>query len=203
MKRTAERRYHHGGLREALLLAAEQELSEKGIEGFTLRGVAKRAGVSHAAPAHHFRDTNDLLTALATVAARRFHETMKEHQAKAAKDARSQFIASGEGYVAFALENPTLFELMFGSRRPDFEAEDFRRQAGDSFGILVSGVAALRGSNPLDTNTGRTDILAAWSIVHGLAKLMIANRLAFAKSDLDSDLNGTIRRVIERVVPSE
>jgi AcrR family transcriptional regulator len=203
MADTAERRYHHGGLREALLKAAEQELSEKGIEGFTLRGVAKRAGVSHAAPAHHFRDTSDMLTALATVAARRFYETMRAHQAEAASDARSQFIASGQGYVAFAMENPTLFELMFGSRRPDFEAEDFRRQAGDSFGILVSGIASLRGGNPMESAAGRTDILAAWSIVHGLAKLLIANRLAFAKADLDTDLKGTVRRVIERVVPGD
>jgi AcrR family transcriptional regulator len=201
-KRRAKAPYHHGDLRGALLLAAEQELIERGIEGFTLRGVAKRAGVSHAAPAHHFRDTSDLLTALATVAAGRFHETMKARQAASPKDARSQFIASGQGYIAFALANSALFELMFGSKRPDFRSAEFARQAGDAFGILVSGVAALKGANPLASSSGRTDILAAWSLVHGLAKLMIADRLAFIQQDLDADLEATVLRAIERVVPT-
>ena len=62
---SARHAYHHGDLRKALLDAAEAELAEKGVEGFTLRGCAKRAGVSHAAPAHHFKDANALLTALA------------------------------------------------------------------------------------------------------------------------------------------
>src|SRR5262252_290185 len=57
--------YHHGNLRAALLEAAEAELEAQGIEAFSLRGVAKRAGVSHAAPAHHFGDANGLLTGLA------------------------------------------------------------------------------------------------------------------------------------------
>ena len=65
-------RYHHGDLRAALLEAGEAELAEHGVEGFSLRGVAKRAGVSHAAPAHHFRDANGLLTALAAEGFRRF-----------------------------------------------------------------------------------------------------------------------------------
>ena len=199
--RRAKAPYHHGDLREALLVAAEQELAERGIEGFTLRGVAKRAGVSHAAPAHHFRDTSDLLTALATVAAKRFYETMKARQDIAPKDPRSQFIASGQGYIAFALANPTLFDLMFGSRRPDFKSAEFMRQAGDAFGILVSGVAQLRGANPLQNASGRADVLAAWALVHGFAKLMIADRLTFAQQDFDADLEGTILSVIERVVP--
>ena len=61
----SERAYHHGDLRKALLEAGEEELSERGGENFSMRGVAKRAGVSHAAPAHHFRDKAGLLTALA------------------------------------------------------------------------------------------------------------------------------------------
>ncbi|MEO0497745.1 MAG: helix-turn-helix domain-containing protein, partial [Pseudomonadota bacterium] len=65
--RTKRGPYHHGDLREALLTAAEVELTDRGIEGLSLRGVAKRAGVSHAAPAHHFGDKAGLLTALTTI----------------------------------------------------------------------------------------------------------------------------------------
>ena len=199
--RRARSAYHHGDLREALLLAAEQELIEKGIEGFTLRGVAKRAGVSHAAPAHHFRDTSDLLTALAAVAAARFRDTMKRRQAKSPNDARSQFLASGQGYIEFALANPALFDLMFGSRRPDFASEEFTKPSSEAFMILADGVADLRGSNPLEDTEGRGDILTAWSLVHGLAKLLIAGRLRFLEGDLQADRDGTILRAIERVVP--
>src|SRR5688572_25193146 len=67
--------YHHGDLRAALISAAEEELVEKGVDGFTLRGCARRAGVSHAAPAHHFKDVRALFTALATIGLRRLAET--------------------------------------------------------------------------------------------------------------------------------
>ena len=63
--------YHHGDLRAALIAAAEEELAENGVDGFTLRGCARRAGVSHAAPAHHFKDVRALFTALATIGLRR------------------------------------------------------------------------------------------------------------------------------------
>ena len=64
-RRASKDRYHHGDLKMALLRAAEAELAENGIESFSLRAVAKRAGVSHGAPAHHFKDAKGLLTALA------------------------------------------------------------------------------------------------------------------------------------------
>src|SRR6478609_8578950 len=89
--------YHHGDLRKALLDAAEAELAEKGLEGFTLRGCAKRAGVSHAAPAHHFKDANALLTALAAVGHERFVAAMRKRQSEATGQ-RGRFVASGLGY---------------------------------------------------------------------------------------------------------
>lgn len=197
----AKASYHHGDLRQALLVAAEQELGEKGIEGFSLRGVAKRAGVSHAAPAHHFRDTSDLLTALAALGAQRFLQSMKERQAQAATDPRSQFIASGQGYVAFALANPALFDLMFGSKRPDITAEEFTKPSREAFMTLVDDVANLTGENPLETAAGRVRILAAWSLVHGLSKLLNAGRLGFVTKDVQDDLDGLVKRAIECVAP--
>lgn len=197
--RATTKRYHHGDLREALLRAGEQELIEKGFEGFTLRGVAKRANVSHAAPAHHFRDTQDLLTALAAIGIDRFYRSMTEAQARAAPDPRSQFIASGEGYVAYALANPALFDLMFGSKRPDFKDPDMIKASEKAFMILVDAIAAMTGENPLQTRDGRLSIMSAWSIVHGLANLVIANRWDWAKADLDADLFGTVRGVVEKI----
>jgi AcrR family transcriptional regulator len=195
----AARPYHHGDLRKALLEAAEAELAEKGVEGFTLRGVAKRAGVSHAAPAHHFKDTAALLTALATISSERLHQAMADRHARAAKDPRAQFIASGVGYVEFALANPALFKLMFGSERPDSSDEQLKKRAGAAFMLLVGDVRALIGHDPLTSEKGLLDIAAAWSLVHGIAHLLIADRIGFLRPMLERDFEGTITRLVERV----
>ncbi|MBS3650387.1 TetR/AcrR family transcriptional regulator [Pseudaminobacter sp. 19-2017] len=196
-----KKRYHHGGLREALIEAAEQELAEKGIEGFTLRGVAKRAGVSHAAPAHHFRDTGELLTALAAVGAQRFLSGMTEREAAAGDDPRGRFVATGRAYIEFALANPALFELMFGSKRPDFDEPIYTTPASQSFRVLVDGIAALRGDDPLTSREGRAAVMSAWSLVHGFASLVIAGRVRFIREDFEADPTGTIERLIAPVVP--
>ena len=193
--------YHHGDLRAALLEAAEKELAERGIEGFTLRGVAKRAGVSHAAPAHHFRDTSDMLTALATIGMERFHRAMETTQAEPHANPRDRFIASGVTYVEFALANPTLFHLMFGSRRPDFESPGFVEHASAAFRNLVDGIASIRGGSPLEEPAGRLDIAAAWALVHGIATLMIARRLKFLAGDLAENRAETIRALVSRIAP--
>ena len=107
-----DRSYHHGDLRAALLAAAEVELTEKGVEAFSLRSVAKRAGVSHAAPAHHFGDARGLLTALAVEGFRRFLATQHRREALAAPDPRAQLVAAGLGYVDFALAYPAALGIV-------------------------------------------------------------------------------------------
>jgi len=193
--------YHHGDLREALLRAAEAELTEKGFEGFSLRSVAKRAGVSHAAPAHHFADTGALLTALATIAAERLTRSMVDRHARAEKTPRAQFIASGIGYVEFALANPALFKLMFGSERPKSDDARLMHHAGEAFTVLVEDIRAIVGSDPMESDQGKLDIAAAWCLVHGIANLLIANRLRFARPMFDDDFEGTLTSLIERVAP--
>ena len=114
----APRPYHHGDLRAALIAAAEAEIDAHGVESFSLRAVAKRAGVSHAAPAHHFGDANGLLTALAAEGFARFVETQRAHEAAAPPGQPDRLVAAGLGYIAFATGHPALFRLMFASRRP-------------------------------------------------------------------------------------
>ncbi|MCU0912422.1 MAG: TetR/AcrR family transcriptional regulator, partial [Rhodobacteraceae bacterium] len=100
-----QRPYHHGDLRAALLAAAEAELEARGIEAFSLRSVAKRAGVSHAAPAHHFGDAGGLLTALAAQGFRRFVANQAAHEDRAGADPAARLVESGLGYIAFAGAN--------------------------------------------------------------------------------------------------
>ena len=168
--------YHHGDLRAALLEAAEKVLEESGIEGFSLRAVAKRAGVSHAAPAHHFKDTAGLLTALAAIGYRKFLRTQDAHRAKTDQSPRALLVASGTGYVEFARTHPALFRLMFSSNRTDYDNEELSALSEQAFHNLLQAVTELRGSDPTEDPAAMIDAMAAWSIVHGLADLMNAGR---------------------------
>ena len=172
-------RYHHGDLRAALLRAAEDELTERGAEGFSLRGVARRVGVSHAAPAHHFADAGALLTALAAEGFRRFLATQRARQARAPADARAQLLAAGLGYVEFAAAHPALFRLMFASRRADYADADLAAAAGAAYDHLVAGVAAAHGGGAAPP----ADVLAAWAMAHGIADLANSGRLPLVAPD--------------------
>jgi AcrR family transcriptional regulator len=169
--------YHHGDLRAALLQVGEAELAARGIEGFSLRGVAKRAGVSHAAPAHHFGDVNGLLTALAAEGFRRFVAAQKARQKKAAADPASQLVAAGMGYIDFAMASPALFRLMFSSDRPDRTALELHAAASVAYRQLVDDVRGLRGNAPGQSDPAPTDVMRTWAMAHGLADLMNSNRL--------------------------
>lgn len=166
---TSDKPYHHGDLRAAFLAAGEAELAERGVEGFSLRQVAKRAGVSHAAPAHHFRDAQGLLTALATEGFHQFLAAQHAREAQAAPDPRAQLMAAGLGYLDFALARPALFGLIFGSAKPDHNAPDLLAAAQAAFRHLSEQVAAL--------GAGQETLLGVWSLTHGFADLLSAGRL--------------------------
>lgn len=197
----AARAYHHGDLRKALIEAAEAELAEKGIEGFTLRGCAKRAGVSHAAPAHHFKDANALLTALAAEGFQRFAAAMRKRQDEAA-DARGRLIGAGLGYIDFALANPALFRLMFSSSRPDFGDAVLNEAGAASFDILTEAVGEARGAGPGRDETVMIDVAAAWSIVHGLAELLLAGRMPFLTNMAGDDPDAIYAGIITKILPA-
>jgi len=203
-----ERRYHHGDLRAALMDAGEAELARHGIEGFSLRNVARRAGVSHAAPAHHFRDAKGLLTALATRGFQRFVARQRDFQRQAAPAPRAQMQACGVGYVAFALENPAVFRLMFGSDRTDFDDPNLKSAAEAAFLALVDGVAQVTAAgnqtspaaSPLQA-VGSADVAAAWALAHGLADLMVAGRLPWLSALPTEERNRAIASILTRSLP--
>lgn len=208
--------YHHGDLRAALLTAGEAELAERGVEAFSLRAAAARAGVSHAAPAHHFGDADGLLTALAAEGFTRFAAAMRDRQAAletigegggqpaAGEDSRRSELRSidgaGLGYLDFARAHPALFRLMFASRRPNFGDAGLHAAAADAFGILAQAVGAARGADPWADPTGPMDVAAAWALAHGLADLLLSDRLRFLKGAMEADPDGTVLAVMRRLV---
>jgi AcrR family transcriptional regulator len=169
-----EQTYHHGDLRAALLAAAEAELAERGIGGLTLRGCARRAGVSHAAPAHHFPTLGHLLTALAGVGFERLAARIREACAAHPPGSLDHLVAAAAGYVAFARDESALFRLMF--RHDLFVEGDASAEAAAraAFAQPVGAVAARTGDPaPLDSDIGRRLVAAVWAVAHGIADLEI------------------------------
>lgn len=162
----SSRRYHHGDLRASLLDAAEALLDGDATHPLTLREVAKAAGVSHAAPYHHFESLAGLLAALAE---RGFADLGAAMEGAArANSPREALVAICETYVDFARARPARFRLMFGSmlsRKSEFPG--LQRTAEEAFDVLV---AAARAFAPA---SGPALALTGWSLAHGLANLVI------------------------------
>lgn len=167
--------YHHGDLRRAILSAAVEAITAVGSANLSLRDVARRAGVSHAAPVHHFGDKAGVLTALA--------EEGFDLLAEALTAAGDDFAEVGVAYVRFAVTHPAHFEVMF---RPDTHHRDdpalasARKRAG---AVLARGA----GHRPGDYNE-----VAAWSLMHGFATLWQTGALP---ASLGDDLTAAARGV--------
>ena len=166
--------YHHGNLRRALLDAAMELIRERGIDGFTLREVARRAGVSHAAPYHHFHDKAALVSALAVESFEAFERTFREAVARTSGTHLEKIHAIGRAYVRFAFDDPDRFALMW---RPEL-----RRMADDSpvdeaglasYQVLIDEVVAGQDAGEIVAGDVGLLSLSAWSAVHGLATLVV------------------------------
>ena len=172
--------YHHGDLRRAIIDAAEAELTERGLDGFSLRRVSARVGVSHAAPAHHFGGVSGLIAALAERGFRRLLDCMIAREGMAPPTPQEQLIASGLGYLEFAQAHPALFRLIFGLPKGPEPDADVAAAAEAAFLHLARNVAALHGAEPLAHPGAREEVLACWTRVHGFAELMLAGHIALS-----------------------
>jgi len=186
----AKASYHHGDLRRALLDAAAEAIAEDGPAALSLRDLARRAGVSHAAPTHHFGDKKGLLTALAAEGFDRLAADLL-----ATRAATGSFLELGVAYVRFATAHRAHFEVMW---RPDlYHADDpalvaARGRSGDA---LYAGVADLPdGAGAADT---REAGLAAWSLAHGFATLWLSDALP----DMPEIPDEMARAVLRQLTP--
>ncbi|NUR86456.1 MAG: TetR/AcrR family transcriptional regulator [Nonomuraea sp.] len=177
--------YHHGNLRRAVLDAAVAAIAESGTAGWSLRELARRAGVSHAAPAHHFGDKAGLLTAVATEGYELF--------AAALEGAGGDLLAAGVAYVRFAVDHRAYFEVMFtpGLYRADDPELDAARQRAAR--ALARGVGSVSRSAEANPNLE----LAAWSIAHGFASLWLSGSLP---AGLGDDVESAARPILRLLV---
>lgn len=168
------RPYHHGDLRRALLAAALEILRTQGSAALVLREVARRAGVSHQAPYHHFADRAALVAAVAQDGFERLMEEV-ERARSTAPDPVAQFREGGLAYVVFAVRHPEHYRIMFGPELGDRSAHpDLDRAARRVFQAL----SAPPGGPPPPEASGPSALQATlWSMVHGLAMLLIDGQI--------------------------
>jgi AcrR family transcriptional regulator len=172
--------YHHGALRDALLDAAERVLERDGLSGLTLRAVAREAGVSHAAPTHHFGDLTGLVSELAAIGFRQFNAAMAAAGASATAPLE-QAMARAKAYVAYAQAHPGMYGLMFRTERLDMTRPSLCEAAEASFAGLAGAIGANRQeqiSKEALSLGQAADIARAWSLVHGFTMLLLDGRLS-------------------------
>lgn len=171
--------YHHGSLSAALTQAARDILESEGLAKLSLRAAARRAGVSQAAPYHHFRHKEALLASVAAQGHCEFSAAMCDRMDRAAQEPKPRLIACGVAYVEFATENPALFRLMFGSTIEHCEHYPELVAAGaESYQVLEAAERAVMQHDADDMAQLPLRALGSWCSVHGLATLLIDGGLS-------------------------
>lgn len=190
--------YHHGNLPQTLLDSALQLIAEVGPVGFTLREVARRAGVSHNAPYRHFRDKEDLMAAVAAQGYQELNDAMLEGAAQASNPL-GRLHSAGLAYIAFALKRPQHFAVMFEAPFPEERHPVAAQAAKTAFSTLMSLVQAAQDAQQLPEGRPADQALLAWSMVHGVAKLAITGRLPWRSR---AAVMKFAKLVIEQSMPS-
>lgn len=178
---TTERPYHHGDLARAMLDAVEEIVIERGPTGVTLREAARRAGVSHSAPAHHFGDKDGMLEAFAIEGFELLGERlMAQYETVVERPVREQLATMGRAYLRFAADHPAHYEIMMGPKphpEDDGAESPLAVAAEQSFLPLALLVNRLGEAGLVDPARGRYAATMLWGMCHGIADLWLAGTL--------------------------
>lgn len=184
---SAENRYHHGDLPAALLAAVDEIVRDADVSAVSLREAARRAGVSHAAPAHHFGDKAGLLTAFAAQGFAALQGCLVAAGEAAAAAGRPPLFAMGVAYVRFAVEHPGHFAVMFRTELLHADEPGYRSACQDAFAVLMGAVGSARSDLDADDPQVLLAAAGAWSIVHGFATLWLDGSMPEAVSGQSPD----------------
>jgi len=176
--------YHHGDLRRHLIAVGERLLEERGVEGFTLRECARRAGVSPSAPSHHFGSVTGLLTAIATVGFDGLTAAQEAALAGSGDGPGARLRAIGGAYIRYAVAHPARFRVAFGHLPLDKSDPALAAAGARALGVLRRELAAMNATAGDDETAA---VAFAWSAVHGYAGLLIDGHLAVVDPGRDRD----------------
>ena len=180
----AERGYHHGNLKEALLQAALGLIAEKGPAGFTFADAARSAGVSPAAPYRHFRDRDELLSSIAQRGFEQFEAVLTAAWDDGRPDTVTAFERVGKAYLAFAREEPAFYSAMFESGLPVDLNPALLAASERAFGIIRAAAERLAALAPpgIPRPPALMMALHIWSMSHGVASLFAPRRCGSAQA---------------------
>ena len=196
--RKTKTRYHHGHLAESLLDAADEIASRFGLEAVTLRGCAKRAGVSPAAAFRHYSDKRALLTAFATRALNQIANEMEKAKTVAQQQEDNEFKAVGMAYVEFALNKPAFFRAMWREETIYSRDKDYMDATERLASYLKGGFVKTIADD--DPSSFSPQELLAWSAVHGLANLFVDGPIATDQKPADKLL--LAKSVLDQLIPA-
>ncbi|MFT3810628.1 MAG: TetR/AcrR family transcriptional regulator [Micropepsaceae bacterium] len=169
---TVDKTYHHGDLKAALLSAAREIVEEQGPEAFTLREAARRAGVSHGAPAHHFGDKTGLLTELAIEVMGERVGLVEEAKIGAGPEPMDQLKACGLAHIAFHIRHPKLEDLCWRDNLVNKDDPRLLAVINRMTGGLIETMSAVLGKTLHPDKEGNPSTLLAVSVVTGYAQMV-------------------------------
>lgn len=171
-----EQPYHHGNLRQVLLEQAETTLSRSGVDGLSLRQLARDVGVSHAAPSRHFRDKQALLDALSESGFLKMTDAMARAAAAPAAP-RERLFALAEAYVRFAMDHTELLALMYSTKHAPGATAQLIAAGQSAMDLTVSVVSDAQSASEISAGDPKTIALVAFSTFHGIAMLAAGQML--------------------------
>ncbi|HMU95049.1 MAG TPA: TetR/AcrR family transcriptional regulator [Anaerolineales bacterium] len=173
--------YHHGDLKNALIKAGVEILAKDGVSGLSLRKVALKAGVSHAAPYAHFADKQALIAAISTEGFRQLYERVSGVAEKYQSQPEKQLTEAAWAYVQFAMDDRDRFKVMFsGVLEKEKEYSDFVVESQRNFQLVKSIVEANQASGRLRGGDSALVALSAWGIIHGFLMLLLEGQISHA-----------------------
>src|ERR671910_1312267 len=177
MQPVADRPYHHGNLRAALLAQAEQTLRQHGLDGLSLRELARQIGVSHAAPRRHFADRQALLDALAESGFARLGAELRGAAEMAGEDYEARLRATNLAYVRFAINDAALLELMFAGKHRE-QAGALHEAADRAFLVILQLIEEGQAGDVLEAGDPERIGLLLFATMQGIAALVTAGIVA-------------------------
>ena len=171
--------YHHGDLKNALIAAGADILSKEGVAGLSLRKVAQRAGVSHAAPYAHFADKQALIAAISTEGYRRLYDAIRAAAERHEGDPQRQLVEAAWAYVKFALDDPAQFKVtMSGIVEKEQDYPAFVDISKKTFALVRDIVRSCQAHGILAPGPSDLVAVGVWSMMHGLISLLLENLIS-------------------------
>jgi AcrR family transcriptional regulator len=192
--------YHHGDLKNALIKAGVDILAKDGVSGLSLRKVASKTGVSHAAPYAHFADKQALIAAISTEGFRQLYERISSVADEYKTKPSRQLVEVGWAYVQFALDDRDRFKVMFsGVLEKEKEYPEFVMESQRNFQLVKMVVEANQASGVLRSGSSDLVALSAWGIIHGFIMLLLEGQISHTVLEQMS-LRGLVEFQLEQIM---